>query len=222
MKKRRLTIAAILTAALAFPLSSEFADDLPTIPAGTSLQVRLTVTVSSKANENGDPWVGNVVEPVFAGGYEAIPPDSRIEGRISFLKPPGRGKGVAEMRLTAEKIITPDGVTYSVSAGLQDAQGPEGTKVADAEGTIQGPRKDKKGAAKETAVAAGAGAGVGAITRGGKGALYGAAIGAAAAVIHTIAKHHPDIVLPQGTELTFSISRPLTGKKAPQAAETQK
>jgi hypothetical protein len=34
-----------------------------------------------------------------------------------------------------------------------------------------------------------------------------------AAVIHSIAKHHKDIILSQGTELTFVISRDVTAKK---------
>ncbi len=126
------------------------------------------------------------------------------------------------MRLTPEKITTPDEAKFSISAGLQDAQGAEGAKVAGEEGTIKGSGKSKKGEAIETGVGAGAGAGVGAIADGGNGALYGAAIGAGAGLIHSIMKRHKDIVLPQGTELTFVINRTITAKRPPQTPDTQK
>ena len=85
--------------------------------------------------------------------------------------------------------------------------------MKDEEGTLKGQGKSKKGAAVETGVGAGAGAGIGGIADGGTGALEGAAIGAGAAIIHNVLKRHKDIVVPQGTELTFIINRATTAKK---------
>ena len=191
------------------------ADDTLTLPAGTTLQVRLITTLSSKATESGDPWIGRVVEPVFARGQEILPEGSTVEGRVTYVKEPGRTKGVGEMRLVAETLTTPgdQGVRYAIVASLEGAQGAEGVSLKDQEGTLQGPGKSKKDAAKEAGKAAAAGAGVGAMAQGGTGALYGMGIGAVASVIHTLAKHHKDILLPQGTELTFQISRDTTAKK---------
>ncbi len=222
MKKPLVRVIAGLVGALVFPLLSTGADDTFTIPAGASLQVRLTTTLSTRTNQNGDPWIGNVVEPVFANGQEVIPTGSTVEGRVSLVRPPGRAKGVAEMRLVPERITTPDGVKFAISAGLEDVQGAPGAKIAGEEGTIKGSGKSKKGAAIETGVGAGAGAGVGAIADGGAGALYGAAIGAAAGGLHTLLKRHKDIVLPQGTELTLVINRNTTFKKAASTPDTQK
>lgn len=65
---------------------------------------------------------------------------------------------------------------------------------------------------------AAAGAGAGAIAAGGTGALYGAGIGMVAGLIHNLHKRHKDILLSQGTELTFVISRDVAGKKGSPAS----
>lgn len=204
--------AALLMALLitAFPL---LADDSITIPAGTSLEVEMTSTVSTKSSNTGDLFNGKVTEPVIYHGEEVVPENSTVQGHVTLLKPPGRAKGRAEMRLVLDSIRTPDGQNYSVAAALQDAKGPEGVSVKDSEGTVEGPGKSSKTAAKETGIGAAAGAGVGAIAAGGEGALYGAAIGAIVGVVHTLAKHHGDVVLGPGTDLTFSIPRTITAPK---------
>jgi hypothetical protein len=48
---------------------------------------------------------------------------------------------------------------------------------------------------------------------GGKGALYGMAIGAMAGVIHSVAKKHQGVLLPPGTELTFVLDRTFLTKR---------
>lgn len=214
-----VTFVATLAGALSFPSLLPCGDQTFTIPAGTNLQVQLTTTLSTKTSQNGDPWTGKVVEPVFAAGQEIIPEGSWVEGHITFVKPPGRAKGVAEMRLILDSITTSDGVQYSASAGLEDVQGAEGARVGGEEGTIKGP-SSKKSDAKTVGVGAGAGAAVGAITAGGKGSLYGAGIGAGAALIRGLLKRGKEIVLPQGTELTFIIARDTPGKKSASASDS--
>jgi hypothetical protein len=59
---------------------------------------------------------------------------------------------------------------------------------------------------------------VGAIADGGTGSLYGLGIGAATGIVHSLIKRHKDLILPQGTELGFLISRNISGKKAPKSA----
>ena len=169
--------------------------------------------LSSKDSNTGDPFSARVVEPVFGHGGEIVPEGSTLEGHVSFVKNPGRVKGAAEMRLVAESITTPAGVKYDISAGLKDAHGVDGAKVTGDEGTIQGPGKSTKEGAKDAGKGAAVGAGVGAITDGGTGALYGAAIGAVAGIARELIKKHKDVVLSQGTELTFVIARATTAKK---------
>lgn len=214
----RIAVTGLLMAWL-LPASAYCSEDTLTIPAGSALQIRLTTTLSSKTTQNGDPWMGRVVEPIFASGREVVPTGSTVEGRVTYVKEPGRVKGAAQMRLVAETITTQDeGARYLIVASLEDAQGAGGTKVKGEEGTITGPGKSKKDTAVDAGVGAGAGAGVGAITHGGTGALYGAGIGAVASVVRSLAKRHKDIVLPQGTELTFVISRTTVAKRVPSPA----
>ena len=207
---RNSRITAGLTAILVIAAMSFAGDDSLTLPAGSELHVQLITTLSSKTNDTGDLWTGKVVEPVFGKGGEIVPDGSTVDGHITYVKGPGRVKGKGEMRLVADSISTPDKSKYDIVASLEDAKG---GNVKDEEGTLQGPGKSKKGTAVETGVGGAAGAGVGAIAHGGTGALYGAAIGAMAGLAHGVLKKGKDIVVPQGTEMTFVISRDTTAKK---------
>ncbi len=220
--KRILTLAVVvislMSTALPFATAAD-ADDIA-LPNGTELVVKLTTTLSSKGNEEGDPWLGKVADPIFAGGQEAIPADCKVRGHITFIKPVGRATGKGEMRLVAETISIPDQGTFTIVALLKGADDKTGSKVKDAEGTIEGPGKSNTSMAKEAGVGAAVGAGVGAIAHGGSGALYGAAIGAMAGVVHSVAKKHQGVVLPPGTELTFVLNQTyLTKHVAPPRSE---
>ena len=65
------------------------------------------------------------------------------------------------MRLVAETISTPEQGTFTIVAQLKDAQDASGTKVKDDEGTVEGPGKSVKSAAKEAGIGAAGGAAVG-------------------------------------------------------------
>src|SRR2546428_3391914 len=177
-------LLGLAAAALFAVLAS--ADDTFTLPAGTTLRVRLTTSLSSRTTETGDRFTPEVTEPIFNKGEEVVPGGSIVEGRVSFVRPPGRAKGVAEMRLTPEKILVPSGATYSISAALQGAEGAPAVQVGDEEGTLKGKGKSKKTTAEEAGIGAGAGAGIGGIADGGAGAVSGAALCAGAGVPHRL------------------------------------
>jgi hypothetical protein len=210
MRFGRCLSIALLVAAGATPLfAGDGDDDSFVIQANTSLEVELTSTLNSKTNQTGDLFTGKVTEPIISHGEEIVPETSIVEGHVTFMKPPGRVKGKAEMRLLLDAIKTPDGHRYLIGAGLQEAKTPDGETVK-SEGTVEGPGKDMKRGAEEAGIAAAAGAGVGAIADGGQGALYGAAIGAVVGVVHMLAKHHGNVELPPGTDMTFLIPRQVT------------
>jgi hypothetical protein len=209
---RSLSIALLVAACIGVALAQDD-DDTFTIQAGTSLEVELTSTLNSKTNQTGDLFTGKVTEPVIFHGEEIVPESSTIAGHVTFMKPPGRVKGKAEMRLLLDSIKTPDGHHFAVGAALTDAKTPAGETVK-SEGTVEGPGKDTKQGAKEAGIGAAAGAGVGAIAAGGHGALYGAAIGAVVGVVHTLAKHHGNVELTPGTDMTFLIPRAVGASKS--------
>ena len=100
-----------------------------------------------------DTWfTAEVTEPIFNKGEEVVPGGSAVEGRVSFVRPPGRAKGVAEMRLTPEKISVPSGAQYLISAALEGAEGAPDVKVVDEEGTLKGKGKSKKTTAEEAGI----------------------------------------------------------------------
>ncbi len=224
MKRLGLMLLRAWLVTALFPPLAIFAQQPDTLilPAGTSLEIRLLNTLSSKNTEAGDPWMGRVMEPVFAKGIEVIPDGSMVEGNVTYVKEAGRVKSKGEMRLVAQTITTPHEAKYQIVASLKDAQGAEDAKVTGQEGTVQGGGKSAKGQAKEAGIGAGVGAGVGAIAAGGTGALYGAGIGLAASLIHGLLKHGKDVVLPQGTEMTFVLSRDTTAQRVIPTSPTDK
>ncbi|MGH9407284.1 MAG: hypothetical protein ACRD3D_15810 [Terriglobia bacterium] len=190
----------------------------PVIPSGTQIDVKLTTTLSSSANQDGDPFLAEVEQPIFAAGEQIVDAGSTLRGHVTFVKPPGRVKGKAELRLVADSIVTKSGKQYAFKGQLADLTSDNGAKLNASEGTVEGSGKSKKDAAKDTGIGAAAGAGVGAITAGGTGALYGAGIGAVAMAIRTLAKHHKDVVLQAGTDLTFVLTTPGTVTQGSKAA----
>ncbi len=212
--KRTIPILAMFLAALLISPLAWGQDEEVTIPAGTTIETTLTTLLSAKTSQEGDPFSADIVEPVFYKGREVVQAGSTLEGHVAFIKEPGRATGKAQMRLVADRILTKDGLEFPLTASLQNAKGAEGAKMIGEEGTIQGPGKSVKDTAKESGIDAGIGAGVGAIAAGGTGALYGLGAGAIAGIIHNIAKKHKDLILPQGTDLTFQIPRAITAKKA--------
>ena len=173
--------------------------------------VKLTNTLSTKGSEEGDPWAGKVAEPIFAGGQEVVPADSTVRGHVTFLKPAGRATGKGRDAPGGGNDF--DSGTWHLHhrGPAQNADDNKGSKVKDAEGTIEGPGKSNT-QAKEAGIGAAVGAAVGAIAHGGSGALYGMAIGAMAGVIHSVAKKHQGVLLPPGTELTFVLDRTYLSK----------
>ncbi len=217
MKSRMMGLILALLAAPALLGASDLPK--PELPVGTRVSVQLISTLSSSADHAGDTFTAKVQDPIFAQGSEVVPAGSTLRGHVTFVKPPGRVKGKAEMRLVADAIALQDGREYTFAGQLTDDAG-SSVKVNGNEGTVQGEGKSKKQAAKEAGIGAAIGAGGGVMAAGGTGALYGAGIGAVAGLIHTLAKHHKDVVLQPGTEMMFVLTSPGKIATASQAKGT--
>jgi hypothetical protein len=208
------------------------ASDKILIPAGTVLHVRLGTTLTSKTSKTGDPFTGVVDKAVMVGGDEVVPVGSLVNGHVAFIKPSGRIKGKAEMRIVLDQVTTPDDVKLSLASTLEDAGGSDCAKTgSDEEGTVQGCGKSKKDAAKDAALGAAMGAGAGDTVGlgieidcryfgncGGPGigtdVALGAGIGAATALIYNLFKHEKQVVLLGGTHLTFIVNRSVQTEQA--------
>jgi hypothetical protein len=201
------------------------ADGAGTLPAGTALHIRLTTTLTSKTNKTGDKFTGIVQQSVISDGKTIVPDGSFVDGHVAFVKPSKRIKGRAEMRIVLDSITTPDEVKYALNGTLQDAQGvPCAQTGSDDEGTMKGCGKSKKDAAKGAAIAGAVGAGAGASVGlgheieceyygrcGGAGlgtdVMYGAGIGVGTALIYSLLRHEKEVILVEGTDLTFIVNR---------------
>jgi hypothetical protein len=229
--------------ALVYLATSAFADqtDVPkqalSIPAGSVLHMKLTTTLTSKTNKTGDPFTGQVTQPIVVDSKEVVPKYSQVQGHVAFAKPSKRVKGKALMRLVIDKVVTPDeDKQFLLPSTLDDSNNAPCAHTKDDEGTLEGCGKSKKDAAEAAGIAGAMGAGAGATVGmgheieceyygmcGGAGMGtdigYGAAIGAGTALIYMLFKHEKDIILVQGTELTFIVNRTTEGKDLPPAPE---
>jgi len=225
--KRVLSGLATIIVAVAFSWLNARAADSPVIPPGSVLKIKLGTTITSKTNKVGDAFTGQVVQPITQGDQEIVPTGSIVTGHVAFMKPSKRIKGKAQMRIVLDSITTPEDKTLHLSSTLEDAKGGVcGNTASDEEGTIVGCGKSKKDAAKDAAIGGAIGAGAGATVGmgseiecryygncGGPGmgatTLYGAGIGAGTALLYNLFKHEKEIILIQGTELVFVVSRTL-------------
>lgn len=131
-----------------------------TLPAGSTLPVRITQTLDSATSQPGDTFSGALATDLIADGMVLIPRGANVNGRVSEVHEAAHFKGAA--LLTVELTgITARGERISVS-----------TEPYSVEGKGRG-----KNTAVKTGVGAAAGAVLGGIFGGGKGAAIGAAAG---------------------------------------------
>ena len=163
------------------------------IDAGTLLTVTIDQTVSSKTNNNGDPFAASLAAPISVGGVTVLPTGTRARGTVVQAASAGRVKGGAVLALTLDSL-TVNGQPYSI-------------QTSEFEETI-------KGRGKRTAIGAGGGAAfgaiIGALAGGGKGAAIGALAGGGAGTAGTAFTGKRDITIPAETRLHFKLTAPLT------------
>ena len=176
-KFRRITICCSALLAFPFLLSAT-----TTIPAGTSISVTTSQTVSSKTAKVGQGVVGNVT----VAGKVVIPKGSPAKLVVASVQRSGRLSTPAKLWLKL-RSVTVNGKTIVVATSLA--------------GQTAG------GKAKRDTVfiggGAGAGAVIGALAGGGKGAAIGALAGAGAGTAGAAATGKKDIEFPAETRLAF-------------------
>jgi hypothetical protein len=139
------------------------ADVNANIPNGTSLQVRITESLSSETANVGQLFHGTLAAPVVVRGKALFPKGSEVSGEVINVERSGRLSSPGELHL-ALKTIRSGRRTYVLSV---------------APIVIKGESHAKSNVTKIGGGAA-AGAIIGAIVGGGKGAAIGTGVGAAA------------------------------------------
>jgi hypothetical protein len=164
-----------------------------TIPAGTSLSVRLVDGIDSERNQPGETFRATLNSPLSVEGEIAIPSGYDVEGHIVDLKSAGKFAGQSIVVLQLDRISV-GSKSYSIQTDEYRRQG------------------SSRG--KNTAEKVGAGAAIGAIiggiAGGGKGAGIGAAAGGGLGGGVQAATKGQQIKLPTETVLNFTLQNPLT------------
>lgn len=191
MTNRLMTACTVLM--LVAGISANAAERI-TIPAGTTLRIRLESTVGSDISHPSDRVAGRLVQPVTVDGRSVIPSGSRVAGRVVEAVEAGRVKGRGRLSLRFSSLTsTRTDDTYPIRTRTW-------TKVAPAT-----KRKD----ATTIGLPAAGGAIVGALTGGGKGAALGAAVGGGAGTAVVLSTRGKDVRMGEGAMVVVRLAEPL-------------
>ena len=182
------------------PRSQEAAQSAPaapqtiTVPAGTSIHVRLSSELNTGSTAPGSRFDGTLSEPLEVNGVVAAPRGSLIGGRVTNVVSSGRLKRPAEISLMLTSITPTGGQQTSVSTQTWSVSG----------------KSHKTRNIEMAGGGAGVGALIGAIAGGGKGAAIGGLVGAAGGTGAAFATGKKEIDLPAETGITFQLTAPAT------------
>ena len=164
-----------------------------TLPAGTTLRLRLRSAVASDSSRVEDPVRAELREAVLADGATVLPAGAEFTGAVTNVQRSGRVKGRALVSYRFNSV-THAGDRYDVQTAPL-AHRAEATKGKDA---------------TKIAIGAGAGGAIGALLGGGDGAAKGAAIGGAGGTGVVLATRGEEVRLAPGAMVTTRLTAPLT------------
>lgn len=166
--------------------------DQVTVPAGTSVAIRLQSSVSSSTAEPGEHFDAVLDEPLVVNGRTVAQRGTPAVGRVVQAHRSGRLHNSGYLQLTL------------ASVELKGKQVP----VRSSSVSAQGGSHKKRNLAM-IGGGAGGGALIGALAGGGKGALIGSAIGAGAGTTGAYATGKKDVAFGVERRLTFRLTQPL-------------
>ncbi len=165
-----------------------------TVPAGTTLSVRLLDGLDSEHNQVGDTFRATLSSPVVIDDQVVLPRDADIQGHVVEVKSAGRFAGGSNLTVELNSL-TVNGKTYNIQ-----------TNQWARNGTGEG----KKTAAKTVGGSA-LGAIIGGLAGGGRGAAIGTVAGAGAGAGTAAATNKANqIKLGPEALLSFSLQNSLT------------
>ena len=164
-----------------------------TVPAGSTIPIRITQTLDSATTQPGENFSGSVATDVVIDGLTAIPQGSPVSGRVDAVQEAAHFKG--NSLLTIELT----------SLSRHGERIPVATEAFSKAGNARG---------KNTAEKVGGGAAVGAILGGifggGKGAAIGAATGGGVGAGANAVTRGQQVQIPSETLIRFRLTNPIT------------
>jgi len=176
------------------------------LPAGTSLRMKLETPLSTHKSKVGDVFNGRLTEAVVVNGQTMVPAGASVTGRVIKVSEPRRIAGTPSIALLPDRIVMPDGNQFLITATVVDTAKGSHTTVDD-EGRIHGRGRNGRDNG-EMVAGAGAGAIIGTLAAGAKGLFIGGGIGFGLVAAHWLAQKHSAVV-PAGTEITLELNRPV-------------
>lgn len=168
-----------------------------TVPAGTTLDIRLVDGLDTGKTAEGAPFQATLASALVVRGVEVAAVGSDLTGKVTSVVSSGRLSKPAEISLVLTSLTPRGGREVSISTETWGMQG----------------RSHKKRNIEMIGGGAGAGALIGVLTGGKKGAAIGAAVGAGGGTGVAAATGKKEIVLPPETKLTFKLSQSVTFRR---------
>ena len=164
-----------------------------TVPAGTSILVRMIDSVDSDKNHVGDRFRASLEQDLAIDGVVVARRGTDVYGRLAEAKEAGHFEGKSQLKLELTDILI-NGRLQPVKSGDYQVSG--SSRGADT--------------AKKVGVGAVAGTVIGAIAGGGKGAAIGAGVGAGAGAAVQVMTKGEQVHVPSETLLDFRTAQPFT------------
>ena len=161
-----------------------------TVPAGATLPLVLETAISSETSRSGDVVVARLAEDVRVGEKVVVPAGSEVRGRVTAAVPSGRVKTRARLAFNFDTLVLKSR-EHSIGTGPLDI--------------TAGDTHNKDAAT--VGIGAGAGAIVGAIVDGKKGAGIGALIGGATGTGVVLTNTGKHVQLPSGARVTVRLTQ---------------
>ena len=165
-----------------------------TVPANTLMRLRLNDPLNSKNARVGDQFRSTVVDPVYAKGFQVIPPGSIVVGHVTHVVKASRKSNAGSLNVAFSAVELPNGRRAALNGSLASSDSTNN------EGEVKGKSSKKRNAA----FIAG-GAVVGGLING----VAGAGIGAGAGVGAALLKKGKEAEVKPGTEYNRILNRSL-------------
>ena len=165
-----------------------------TVAANTIIRLRIRDSLNSKNATVGQAFSSTVVDPVYARGFQVIPPGSVVMGHVTAVTRASRKSKGGSLSVAFNGVQLPNGRSYALNGSLAEGGN------TDNEGQV------KSGSSKKRNVAFIAG---GAVVGGLINGAAGAGIGAGAGIAGALLSKGKEAEVKSGTEFNMILNRSL-------------